>query len=149
MLLDDEARVGPERQVEAVAVACVGRGQADRARTGRDRDVESPRLVQHAHHRADFLVCRQVMEHIREPAPFLKMIIEAGSGRADPVIFVEVPNALYTLRELGIWDLIYEHFSYFTAQSLSRLFVEAGLIPVNIEENKIAIAIIPGARKDK
>jgi hypothetical protein len=50
------------------------------------------------------------------------------------VIFAEVPNAMYTLKELGIWDLIYEHYSYFTALSLRRLFVEAGIIPVNIQE---------------
>jgi len=29
---------------------------------------------QYAGHRADFFVCRQVLEHIREPAAFLKMI---------------------------------------------------------------------------
>jgi len=89
---------------------------------------------QYAHYRADFLICRQVLEHIRKPAAFLKMLRSAGAGRADPVIFAEVPNAMYTLKELGIWDLIYEHCSYFTALSLSRLFVEAGLDPINIEE---------------
>ena len=41
---------------------------------------------------------------------------------------------MYTLKELGIWDLIYEHCSYFTALSLSRLFVETGLDPINIEK---------------
>ena len=87
---------------------------------------------QYAHYRADFLICRQVLEHIRKPAAFLKMVRRAGAGRADPVIFAEVPNAMYTLKELGIWDLIYEHCSYFTALSLRRLFVEAGLIPINI-----------------
>lgn len=89
---------------------------------------------QYAQHRADFLVCRQVLEHIKKPAAFLKMIQSAGAGRADPVIFAEVPNAMYTLKELGIWDLIYEHCSYFTELSLSRLFVEAGLDPLSIEK---------------
>jgi SAM-dependent methyltransferase len=89
---------------------------------------------QYAQHRADFLVCRQVLEHIQKPTAFLKMIQRAGAGRADPVIFAEVPNAMYTLKEAGIWDLIYEHCSYFTALSLSRLFVEAGLDPLNIEK---------------
>ena len=40
---------------------------------------------------------------------------------------------MYTLKELGIWDLIYEHYSYFTALSLGRLFGEAGLKPLNME----------------
>jgi hypothetical protein len=42
------------------------------------------------------------------------------------VLFFEVPNVLYTLRDLGIWDLIYEHRSYFSPASLARLCVEAG-----------------------
>ena len=40
----------------------------------------------------------------------------------ETVLFFEVPNALFTLRDLGIWDLIYEHCSYFSDQSLARLF---------------------------
>ena len=90
--------------------------------------------AQYAHHRADLFVCRQVLEHIAKPAPFLRMVQGAGDGKTDPVIFVEVPNAMFTLKELGIWDLIYEHCGYFTALSLRRLFVEAGLNPMNIEE---------------
>lgn len=89
---------------------------------------------QYAGHRADFFVCRQVLEHIREPAAFLKMIHSTIAGNDGTVIFVEVPNAMFTLRQLGIWDLIYEHYSYFTALSLKRLFVETGLNPLNIEE---------------
>jgi SAM-dependent methyltransferase len=89
---------------------------------------------QYASHRSDFFVCRQVLEHIREPAPFLKMIRSTAAGNDDMVIFVEVPNAMFTLRQLGIWDLIYEHCGYFTALSLKRLFVETGLNPINIEE---------------
>ena len=62
------------------------------------------------------------------------MIRSTIAGNDDTVIFVEVPNAMFTLRQLGIWDLIYEHCSYFTALSLKRLFVETGLNPINIEE---------------
>jgi len=36
------------------------------------------------------------------------------------------------LRDLGIWDLIYEHCSYFTAPSIHRLFREVGLPPREI-----------------
>ena len=35
-----------------------------------------------------------------------------------------VPNMLYTLRQKGIWDIIYEHRSYFWSSSLARLFGE-------------------------
>ena len=36
------------------------------------------------------------------------------------MFYFEVPNALYTLRDLGIWDLIYEHVSYFTTAFFAR-----------------------------
>ena len=88
---------------------------------------------QYADYRADFVVCRQVLEHISEPASFLKMIQGTASGEGDRVLFFEVPNAMFTLGELGIWDLIYEHCNYFTALSLRRLFLEVGLEPLNIE----------------
>jgi FlaA1/EpsC-like NDP-sugar epimerase len=42
------------------------------------------------------------------------------------VLFFEVPNALFTLERLGIWDIIYEHCSYFTPSSLQRVFELAG-----------------------
>lgn len=86
---------------------------------------------QHANPNADLVVCRQVLEHIKSPVPFLRLI--QGAGKNGAVIFVEVPNAMYTLREMGIWDLIYEHYGYFTALSLSRLFGEAGLKPLHME----------------
>ena len=41
---------------------------------------------------------------------------------------------MFTLKEFGIWDLIYEHYSYFTALSLSRLFAGAGFKPLSLEE---------------
>jgi hypothetical protein len=49
------------------------------------------------------------------------------------VIFFEVPNATYTLRDLGIWDLIYEHCGYFSTLSLNRLFESCGFSPVHLE----------------
>ena len=47
-------------------------------------------------------------------------------GRPQTGVYFEVPNVLYTLRDMGIWDIIYEHCSYFSARSLSVLFAGAG-----------------------
>ena len=38
-----------------------------------------------------------------------------------------MPNAAYTLEGEGLWDLIYEHCSYFTERSLVTLFERCGL----------------------
>jgi hypothetical protein len=76
------------------------------------------------HHRrlaADFICGRHVLEHIADPRNFLFNVHAATVGEGSPIFF-EVPNALYTLQDGGIWDIIYEHRSYFTPSSLARLF---------------------------
>ncbi len=39
----------------------------------------------------------------------------------DSVVFFEVPNAEYMLETLSVWDIIYEHHSYFSKKSLKTL----------------------------
>lgn len=80
----------------------------------------------HAEYAADFICCRQVLEHIQNPRHFLGHLRRTIGDRRDTVVFFEVPNVLYTTHELGIWDIIYEHCSYFSAPSLTRLFQETG-----------------------
>jgi len=74
----------------------------------------------------DLLVCRHTLEHIPDPAAFLTGIRHA-LGRRQVPIFFEVPNALFTLRQGGIWDVIYEHCSYFCPPTLARLFRQSHL----------------------
>ena len=80
----------------------------------------------YAHLEADLICCRHVLEHIDRPVPFLKTVRRAVGSRMNTAIFFEVPNALFTLRDLAIWDLIYEHCSYFSPPSLTYLFQHAG-----------------------
>jgi SAM-dependent methyltransferase len=76
--------------------------------------------------RVDFLCSRHVLEHIADPRGFLAMVRRTmGSGRRTAVFF-EVPNGLNMLRDLSVWDILYEHRSYFTAPSLVRLLEETG-----------------------
>jgi hypothetical protein len=82
---------------------------------------------------ARLIVSRQVLEHLAEPRVMLARIrgnMEPERGR----VFAEVPNGLAMLRDLAIWDLIYEHFSYFTPSSLSVLMTSNGLALDSIEE---------------
>jgi FlaA1/EpsC-like NDP-sugar epimerase len=53
----------------------------------------------------------------------------------EKTFYIEVPNILYTLRDLGIWDLIYEHCSYFSATSLSKLFEKLNFGVINVNES--------------
>ncbi len=71
------------------------------------------------------LLTRHVLEHLADPFAFVSLLAgsakEAGAG-----LYVEVPNGLWTVRDLGIWDLIYEHCSYFTPRALRTLLLRAG-----------------------
>ena len=75
---------------------------------------------------ADFVCCRHVLEHLPEPMALLHQLRESLNVRDDTVVFFEVPNALFTLDRLGIWDIIHEHVSYFMPSSLVRAFRRAG-----------------------
>lgn len=82
---------------------------------------------------ADFVCCRHVLEHIDEPREFLKAL--AAKLEPGTAVFFEVPNALFTIRDGGIWDIIYEHCGYFTPSSLKRVFQLAGLQVLEIAES--------------
>lgn len=89
---------------------------------------------QHADQTVDLLTCRHVLEHIGDPQRFLADLRRILAVHPQAIVYFEVPNALYTLRDLGIWDILYEHCSYFTAGSLTRLFERAGFQVVETRE---------------
>ena len=73
---------------------------------------------------ADAIVCRQTLEHIAAPLPFLR----AMNDRLKPGgwLMVEVPAAERIWREGAFWDLYHEHATYFTASSLHAALTRAG-----------------------
>ena len=85
-------------------------------------------------YKADFICCRQALEHIQEPYHFIKMIRRMIENQLKTVVFFEVPNILFTLQANGIWDLIYEHCNYFYHGSLKYLFSSCNFDVVKIWE---------------
>ena len=79
----------------------------------------------YASYQGDFICCRQVLEHVQKPANLLTPLRKTLNDNSQTVFF-EVPNALYTINNLMIWDIIYEHCTYFTPPSLSYAFAAAG-----------------------
>jgi 2-polyprenyl-3-methyl-5-hydroxy-6-metoxy-1,4-benzoquinol methylase len=73
-------------------------------------------------YQADLFVCQQTLEHIHDPKSFMKMLRQAIGNRLNTHIFFEVPNAVNTFQNLFVWDIIYEHSSYFTPHSLFHIF---------------------------
>ncbi len=119
-----------ELLLEAGAGSAIGVDPSARPRG----DGEGPRIHVHvapfgegdAAHAADFVACRHVLEHLASPRAMLAAIAREARGRALPV-YLEVPDADAMLRDEAIWDLIYEHASYFGARSLGVACAGAGI----------------------
>ncbi len=80
----------------------------------------------YAHYSADFVCCRQVLEHVKRPGELLIPVGKAIAECPDTTLFFEVPNGLYTFGNMMIWDIIYEHCTYFTPVSLAYAFAATG-----------------------
>jgi SAM-dependent methyltransferase len=75
---------------------------------------------------ADFVCCKQTLEHIPDTAAFLGSVRRAIGDRSDARVFFQVPDFLRIMREGAFWDVYYEHCSYFTQPSLTYLFRASG-----------------------
>jgi SAM-dependent methyltransferase len=102
--------------------------------TGQVTFVQDFYSERYADCRADLICCRHVLEHIQSPRDFVSSVRRSIGRRTDTIVFFEVPNALFTLRDLGVWDLIYEHCSYFGPSSLARLFALCGFDVCDLAE---------------
>ncbi len=71
---------------------------------------------------ADVIVCRHTMEHIHDNQTFVKTIRKAVKNNPDVILLIEVPSIVRILKINAFWDIFYEHCSYFSPGSLSRLF---------------------------
>ncbi|WKZ17940.1 MAG: class I SAM-dependent methyltransferase [Candidatus Jettenia sp. CY-1] len=76
----------------------------------------------YSHYQGDLICSRHVFEHIPNPFEFLTALRSTIDGQGNPILYFEVPNILLILKELSVWDIIYEHCSYFGAASLERVF---------------------------
>ncbi len=72
----------------------------------------------------DLLVCRQVLEHLDDPAAVLQSI--RAEAPRDAVLYLEVPAGEFNFGPDGLWDCIYPHVSYFSASSLEALVRRCG-----------------------
>lgn len=73
--------------------------------------------------RGDFIFCRHTLEHVAEPLKFLLLLRTAAENT--PVVF-EVPDNSRVMAEGAFWDIDYEHNSFFSPASLTRVFQRAG-----------------------
>lgn len=97
---------------------------------------------------ARMVLCRHVLEHLADPRNLLVELASVLHGQSDTVLYFEVPNATPILDGTSPWDLIYPHVSYFTTDSLARLFRRSGFRILNIgtayADQFIYIEAVPG-----
>ena len=79
----------------------------------------------------DAVLCRHVLEHLPDPVSLLSEIRQAIGTRFCPVYF-EVPNAQWMLDSVSMWDVIYEHVTYWTEPAIRTLFRRTGFEPVSV-----------------
>jgi 2-polyprenyl-3-methyl-5-hydroxy-6-metoxy-1,4-benzoquinol methylase len=77
-------------------------------------------------YRGDFIVCKMTLEHIDTTAEFIKTVRRSIGDNYDSIVFFQIPNGEYVMRDIAFWDVYYEHVSYFSKASLSYLFRDAG-----------------------
>lgn len=76
-------------------------------------------------HEANVVACRHTFEHIAPVAAFLRDLRKA-IAESDTRVFFDLPDTSRVLEEGAFWDIYYEHCSYFTQDSLQRLFRRCG-----------------------
>ncbi len=76
--------------------------------------------------KGDFICCKMTLEHIPNTAEFLQTVRRSIGQNLDATIFFQIPNATYVWQDVAFWDVYYEHCSYFTKASLTRLFLDNG-----------------------
>ena len=74
----------------------------------------------------ELVVCQHVLEHLAEPSALVEGVRRSIPDSGRTAVYFEVPDATYMVSELAVWDLIYEHVSYFSAPTLELLFRRAG-----------------------
>jgi hypothetical protein len=76
--------------------------------------------------RGDFVCCKMTLEHIPDVGDFVGTVRRSVGDDPETVVFFQIPNGRYVLRDVAFWDVYYEHCSYFTKGSLARLFRRSG-----------------------
>ena len=99
------------------------------------RFIKDYYTAKYADEPADIIICRHVLEHFWGARDLIKIVRQAVGERRDIVVYFEVPNGDFILREQAVWEFHYQHVSYFTKTSLTKLFTECGFEVREVQES--------------
>jgi len=119
----------------------------DTAEGGAVRFVPAFYDSQQTQYAPDFVCCRHVIEHVQSPLDMLRAVRQAIGNRMNSLVYFETPALSWILDTVTFWDFFYEHCSYFTAESLTWVFEQAGFrvleAPSAFDEQYIGVAAKP------
>lgn len=99
--------------------------------------------------RLDLITSRYVLEHIPEPNDFVAALQRNMQRNRSDMLYFEVPDVDLIIRQKSLWDVIYEHCSYFGPLSLQHLFKRNGFDVKYCEQGYgnqfVAVEASPGA----
>jgi SAM-dependent methyltransferase len=87
------------------------------------KDFYSEKYAQYC---GDFICCKMTLEHIHPTLEFMSTVRRAIGNNLETSVFFQIPDATRIFSECAFEDIYYEHCSYFTPGSLSRLFRRCG-----------------------
>ena len=87
------------------------------------KDYYSERYTAHAR---GLVSCRHVLNAVPDPVGFTSLIRRTMNGDKTSTLYVEVPNASYNFGGTLVWNVAYEHKSWFTAASIRALLSRSG-----------------------
>jgi SAM-dependent methyltransferase len=80
-----------------------------------------------------FIACRQVLDQLADPRAFVETVRQNIGKRQQTVVYFEVPNATNIFEEMLVRNIMYEKTSWFTVESLTRLFELSGFSVLSAE----------------
>jgi SAM-dependent methyltransferase len=75
----------------------------------------------YSEYKARLICCRHVLEHLPNPNAFVADIRSAVGNDVETALYFEVPSMKFIVENHAVWDVIYEHCSYFSPGSVARL----------------------------
>ncbi|WP_078063052.1 class I SAM-dependent methyltransferase [Solirubrum puertoriconensis] len=83
---------------------------------------------------AELISCRHMLDIMAgNQAEFVRMLRRAIPEGEQPLVYFEVPNALYNIGEQVVWNIVNEHSAWFTPQSLAYLFRSCGFEVLEVQ----------------
>ncbi|MFT4825337.1 MAG: SAM-dependent methyltransferase [Halioglobus sp.] len=88
---------------------------------------------EHAKFQSDLVTSRHVISISNDPLTLVRLIRKNLAQKSQAVVYFETPNVRYTFGQKIIWNVAYEHRSWFSTESLRYLIELAGFEVLDID----------------